>query len=85
MEKEHKVKEIFIKSLIIKLLGLTEEEIIKNVKIITDKVIEQERLARKYLAKNAIELEDRVYRSYGILTICYKTYLLMNVENFYQM
>ena len=48
-------------------LGLTEEEIIKNVKTITDKVIEQERLARKYLTKNAIELEDRVYRSYGIL------------------
>lgn len=48
-------------------LGLTEEEIIKNVKIITEKVIEQERLARKYLTKNALELEDKVYRSYGIL------------------
>lgn len=39
----------------------------KKCKTITDKVIEQERLARKYLTKNAIELEDRVYRSYGIL------------------
>lgn len=48
-------------------LGLTEEEIIKNVKTIIDKVIEQERLARKYLTKNALELEDRVYRSYGVL------------------
>lgn len=48
-------------------LGLTEQEIIKNIKTITDKVIEQERLARKYLTKNAIELEDKVYRSYGIL------------------
>ena len=48
-------------------LGLTEQEIIKNIKTIIDKVIEQERLARKYLTKNAIELEDKVYRSYGIL------------------
>ena len=49
-------------------LGLTEEEIIKNITTIVDKVIEQERLARKYLTKNALELEDKVYRSYGILT-----------------
>ena len=49
-------------------LGLTEKEIVKNLKTITEKVIEQERLARKYLAKDQIELEDRVYRSYGILT-----------------
>ena len=49
-------------------LGLTEDEIIKNITTIVDKVIEQERLARKYLTKNALELEDRVYRSYGILT-----------------
>lgn len=48
-------------------LGLTEKEIIKNIKTIIDKVIEQERLARKYLTKNPLELEDRVYRSYGIL------------------
>lgn len=48
-------------------LGLTEAEIIKNLKTITEKVIEQERLARKYLTKNPLELEDRVYRSYGIL------------------
>jgi protein arginine kinase len=49
-------------------LGLTDEDIIKNLKIITDKVIEQERLARKILGKNQIELEDRVYRSFGILS-----------------
>ncbi len=48
-------------------LGLTEKEIIKNLKTITEKVIEQERLARKYLAKRQIDLEDRVYRAYGIL------------------
>ena len=30
--------------------------------------MEQERLARKYLVKEKIELEDKVYRSYGTLT-----------------
>lgn len=49
-------------------LGITEEEIIKKLKAITEKVIEQERLARSYLGKNALELEDKVYRDYGILT-----------------
>ena len=49
-------------------LGITEQEIIKNVKAITEKVIDQERLARKYLTKNPIELEDRVYRSFGIIS-----------------
>ena len=48
-------------------LGISEEEIIKNLKIITDKIIEQERLARKILAKKQIELEDKVYRAYGVL------------------
>ena len=48
-------------------LGITEQEIIKNVKAITEKIIEQERLARKYLGKKALDLENRVYRSYGIL------------------
>lgn len=48
-------------------LGISEKEIIKNLKIITDKVIEQERLARKILTKNQIEIEDMVYRAYGIL------------------
>ncbi|MFR0823640.1 MAG: protein arginine kinase [Clostridia bacterium] len=49
-------------------LGISEKEIIANLENITRKVIEQERLARKYLTKNKLELEDRVYRSYGILT-----------------
>ena len=49
-------------------LGLTEKETIKNIKTISLKVIEQERLARKNLTKTPIELEDKVYRSYGILT-----------------
>ncbi len=53
-------------------LGISEEEIIKNLKAITDRIIEQERMARKILGKNQIELEDRVYRAYGILTNCKK-------------
>ena len=49
-------------------IGITEETIINNLKAITDKIIEQERKARKLLAKNQIELEDMVCRNYGILT-----------------
>ena len=53
-------------------LGISENEIVKNLKLITSKIIEQERTARKYLAKKSIELEDRVYRAYGVLTNCRK-------------
>lgn len=53
-------------------LGVTEKEIIANVKNITEKIIEQERTARKFLGKNQIELEDKVYRSFGILTYASK-------------
>ena len=53
-------------------LGVSEEEIINNMKIIVEKIIEQERLARKYLAKHSIELEDRVYRSFGVISNCKK-------------
>lgn len=49
-------------------LGITEKEIVKNLKLITQKIIEQEKIARKYLTKNTIELEDKIYRDYGILT-----------------
>lgn len=53
-------------------LGVSEEEIINNMKIIVEKIIEQERLARKYLAKHSIELEDKVYRSFGVISNCKK-------------
>lgn len=49
-------------------LGITENEIIKNLKVITNTVIEQERQARKLLTKDIIDLEDEIYRSYGIFT-----------------
>lgn len=48
-------------------LGITEKEIAKNLNLISQKIIEQERIARKYLAKNSLKLEDKVYRDYGIL------------------
>ncbi len=49
-------------------LGISEEETIKNIKTIIDKIVEQERMARKILEKKPIELEDMLYRSYGILS-----------------
>lgn len=48
-------------------LGISEENIVNNLRIIIDKIIEQERAARKILGRNQIELEDLVYRRYGIL------------------
>ena len=51
-------------------LGISEKEIIKKLKLITDKIMEQERIARKYLAKNRIDLEDSLYRAYGVLVNC---------------
>lgn len=56
----------------IQTLGITEKEIIKNLEVITEKIIEQERLARKYLGKDSIKLEDDLYRKYGILSNCRK-------------
>lgn len=49
-------------------LGISEETIINNLRVITDKITEQEREARKILGTNQIELEDMIYRRFGILT-----------------
>lgn len=49
-------------------LGITEKEIVKNLKVIIETVMEQERQARKLLTKDEIELEDEIFRSYGIFT-----------------
>ena len=49
-------------------LGISEETIINNLNVIIEKVIEQERKARKLLGKNKIELEDMVCRKYGVLS-----------------
>lgn len=53
-------------------LGVTEQEIIDNIKVVANKLIEQERKARKFLAKVPIDLEDTIYRSYGLLKNCRK-------------
>ncbi len=53
-------------------LGMTETEIIQSLNVIVEKIIEQERTARKFLTKDDISLEDMIYRSYGILSNCRK-------------
>ena len=53
-------------------LGITEKEIVNNLKVIIKKLEEQERTARKMLTRDSVELEDMVLRSYGILTNCRK-------------
>ncbi|MBR0490675.1 MAG: protein arginine kinase [Clostridia bacterium] len=61
-------------------LGISEKEIVKNLKVIVEKIINQERSARKLLGKNTIDLEDKVYRSYGLLSNCRKISLNESLE-----
>lgn len=50
-------------------LGRSEKEIISNLKDVTIQIIQKERDARNtLLANNRLQLEDRIYRSYGILS-----------------
>lgn len=53
-------------------LGITEQEIVQNLNVIVEKIIKQERQARKILAKDDVALEDLIDRSYGILKYCKK-------------
>lgn len=49
-------------------LGKSEEDIVEDLKSVVRQIISQERSAREALAKTSnIQLEDRVFRSYGIL------------------
>ncbi len=49
-------------------LGESEEEIIGKLNKVVYQIIKRERNTREYLKENkAIELENRIYRSYGIL------------------
>lgn len=53
-------------------LGPREEEIIGNLTAVSRQVIEQEELGREELRKEGLaQVEDMVYRSYGILTNAY--------------
>lgn len=49
-------------------LGITEKETQKNMIAVVEEIIRQERTARKYLGKDQIRFEDKIYRAYGILT-----------------
>lgn len=50
-------------------LGLTEGEIIGNLHDVTMQIIEKERTARKNLLEaRKVDLEDKIFRSYGILS-----------------
>ena len=49
-------------------LGQSEEEIITKISVIADRIIEQERIAREQLLKARTQLEDRIFRSYGIFS-----------------
>lgn len=50
-------------------LGHSEEELVSNLKSVCRQVIEQERSVREALMKDSkLQLEDRLCRSYGILT-----------------
>lgn len=49
-------------------LGKSEEDIVDDLTTVVTQLIEQERSARNALAKTSgIQLEDRIFRSYGIL------------------
>ncbi|MGE5558615.1 MAG: protein arginine kinase [Bacillota bacterium] len=50
-------------------LGHSEDEIIRNLQALTSQVIAKERSVRELLMReNKAQLEDRLYRSYGILS-----------------
>ncbi len=53
-------------------LGLTEQTIVRNLNVVIQKIIEQEREARKFLTKDKIDIEDVIFRSFGILENCKK-------------
>lgn len=49
-------------------LGKSEQDIVNDLESLVSQLIEHERRARQYVMKqSAIKLEDRVYRSYGVL------------------
>ncbi len=56
-------------------LGIQEEEIINNLTAVVNKIINQENLSREHmLTKYKYELEDKIFRSLGLL----KSAILMN-------
>lgn len=52
-------------------LGKSEQDIVEDLQSVVSQLISQERSAREALAKTSnIQLEDKVFRSYGILSNC---------------
>jgi protein arginine kinase len=50
-------------------LGKSEDDIVEDLKSVVNQIISQERAAREALRKTSnIQLEDRVFRSYGLLS-----------------
>lgn len=50
-------------------LGKSEQDIVEDLKSVVQQLVQQERSAREYLIKTwGIELEDKIYRSYGVLS-----------------
>ena len=50
-------------------LGVSEEEIIINLKAIAQQIIEKERMARRALVQNeGVRFEDNIWRAFGLLT-----------------
>lgn len=50
-------------------LGQSEEEILSNIDLIVRKIVDQEKKAREYLLdSNGLNIADKTYRAYGILT-----------------
>lgn len=50
-----------------KTLGMTDQDIISNLKAVVTTIVEQERKARQVLLETDEKLEDSIYRAYGIL------------------
>ena len=61
-------------------LGLSEETAIKNLENVALQIIESERVLRKEMLKNNIDIIDEICRSYGIL----KYARLLSAEEFYE-
>lgn len=58
-------------------LGLSEEEILSNLKVVVNQIIHEENLLREDLLKRyKYEIEDRIYRALGIL----KSAILLNSD-----
>ena len=56
-------------------LGKSERDIIKNLRNVTQQIIDQELRLRENILKddnNKIDFEDKIYRSFGILSNCKK-------------